>query len=399
MCIIIIKQKEKQKVSKEVLKTSSKINPHGLGIVWLDTFEVSYHKSKEYSILNTNRPYIAHFRYATIGKVNRSNTHPFVCGNNKNELLMMNGSIYGMGNNKVCDTKVLANKLGTMNRHLWKKELSEYEHRFVSINTRTRTFQIYNKELWTKKDGVWFSKDNVLQDNVIAVYGTLKKGYSNYHRYLSSSKFVGKGTTQDKYPLIIEGLPYVVNKKGTGHNVEVNVFKVSKSVFNNIDMLEGHPKWYRREIIPIKLESGKVIKCWIYFNPKQVDKNTKLHKTYTQQNYGYGYGHHSTNWWSGYSKRKSTFGKIKKSKPKKEFTPTLFDWSNNSFDWGTVKPIEDLSVDSCRDNEIVREEDVVNTNPYCVDCYSELQFDEWENYYCNSCGGWFTKSEVLTDSI
>ena len=387
MCIIIVKQKEKQKVSQEVLKTSSKINPHGLGVVWLDTFEVSYHKSKEYGVLNTTRPYIAHFRYATIGKVNKSNTHPFVCGNNKNELLMMNGSIYGMGNDKVCDTKVLANKLGTMNRHLWKKELSEYEHRFVSINTRTRTFQIYNKDMWTRKDGVWYSKDNVLRDNLIAVYGTLKKGYSNYHNYLTNSKYVGGGKTQDKYPLLIEGLPYMVNKKGTGHNVSVDVFKVSNSVFANIDRLEGHPKWYKRIQVPI-IVKGKTLSCWIYFNDKHIGKNSKFHKTYTQTYSPSMYGRHSSNWWDSYSKRKSVVGKVKSYSPKK------YDWSQCSFDFDN-----DMKVDTFREDEIVREEDVVSKNPYCVDCYNELQFDEWENYHCNSCGGWFTKSEVLVDSI
>ena len=108
MCVIIIKQKEglSLNVNAEILKTSSKINPHGLGVVWLDTFKVSYHNSKEYKILNTTRPYIAHFRYATIGKVNKENTHPFICGNNSDELLMMNGTIQGIGNDLMCDSKV-----------------------------------------------------------------------------------------------------------------------------------------------------------------------------------------------------------------------------------------------------------------------------------------------------
>ena len=94
MCVIIIKQKGKQ-VSREVLKNSSRINPHGLGIVWLDTFEVTYHNSKEYGVLDNDRPYIAHFRYATVGAINKANTHPFVCGKNKDELMIMNGTING----------------------------------------------------------------------------------------------------------------------------------------------------------------------------------------------------------------------------------------------------------------------------------------------------------------
>ena len=52
MCVIIIKQAGK-KVPQEVAKTSSRINPHGLGVIWLDTFEVTYHKSNEYKVLFT----------------------------------------------------------------------------------------------------------------------------------------------------------------------------------------------------------------------------------------------------------------------------------------------------------------------------------------------------------
>jgi predicted glutamine amidotransferase len=97
MCIIIIKKKG-LRVSNDILKSSARINPHGLGIVWLDDYKVSYHKSNEFNVLNTSRPFIAHFRYATVGAVNKENTHPFVCGSNKNELLMMNGTIKGLGN-------------------------------------------------------------------------------------------------------------------------------------------------------------------------------------------------------------------------------------------------------------------------------------------------------------
>ena len=182
MCVIIIKQRG-CKVSTEVTKTSARINPHGLGITWLDTFEVTYHKSAEYKVLDTDRPFIAHFRYATVGAIGRENTHPFVCGNSKNEYLMMNGTIQGLGNMKQCDSKILANQLGAMPRPRWKLELAQYDCRFVTINTYTKSFQIYNQKDWIQKDGVWYSKENVLEDNYIAVYGTLKKNYSNYWRY------------------------------------------------------------------------------------------------------------------------------------------------------------------------------------------------------------------------
>lgn len=249
----------------DILKNSARINPHGLGIVWLDTYKVSYHKSKEYKLLDTDRPFIAHFRYATVGAVNRENTHPFVCGNNSDELLMMNGTIKGLGNDKMCDSKVLANKLGLVPRQTWKKGLAKYDCRFVTINTRTRSFQIYNKHLYTHRDGVWYSKTNVLQDNLVAVYGTLKKGYSNYQRYLRTSNHIASGVTANKYPLVVKGLPYLIEREGKGYNVEVDIFSVSNDTLRDLDSLEGHPNFYERKQTEI-LAKGKRYTCWIYFN-------------------------------------------------------------------------------------------------------------------------------------
>ena len=119
MCVIIINQTGKQ-LSKTILRTSSRINPHGLGIVWLDTYETTYHKSSDWKKLVTNRPFIAHFRYATKGKVNKANTHPFVCGQNKHELLMHNGTIPNMGSDTISDSRTLAKALGFLPRHSWK---------------------------------------------------------------------------------------------------------------------------------------------------------------------------------------------------------------------------------------------------------------------------------------
>ena len=60
MCVIIIKQK-KQKIDREILKRSAKVNPHGLGVIWLDSYELSYHKSDKYKILDAS----AQFQRAT----------------------------------------------------------------------------------------------------------------------------------------------------------------------------------------------------------------------------------------------------------------------------------------------------------------------------------------------
>jgi gamma-glutamylaminecyclotransferase len=321
---------------KSVAKSSARINPDGLGIMWLDTYEVSYHKSTEYAKLYTDRPFIAHFRYATIGDVSIENTHPFRCGNNKNEWFMMNGTINELGNKVMSDSRVLANQLGDIPRYNWKRKLEQYPCRFVTINTRTRSYQIYNKHLWTLSDGIWYSKDNVLETNYVAVYGTLKKGYSNYHYYLSSSGYLGNGKTKDKYPLIVSGLPYLINKKGTGHNLEVDVFKVSDITLANLDRLENHPKWYKREPIKIQMKS-RVITCWIYFNGTDVPVGSKMHQSYN---------------------------------PNLLLSPTISKVSSKT--------------------PIIEEPSAI-----CIECYNDLKYDGFNNYYCKSCLGWFSPSEVI----
>lgn len=359
---------------KEVLMNSARINPHGLGVIWLDNFDVNFYKSSEYKKLITDRPFIAHFRYATMGAINKSNTHPFKCGKNENEWLMMNGTIRGIGDHVKSDSWVLADALGEMPRHTWKKELSKYDCRFVTINTRNRTFQVYNKDLWTIKDGVWYSKDNVLEDNLIAVYGTLKKGYSNYWNYLSRAKYVGKGHTVNKYPLIINGLPYLIDEVDNGHNVEVDIFAVSDTKLADLDMLEGHPVWYRRKRTEIRMK-GKVLTCWVYFNIKEkVTKDSVLHKKYTQEYKPW------KKWWDYELPTKSKY------EPKVEPKQSYFHFNDSwLFD-------EDKYP---KETESVNEFDVENESPICAECFHDLEHDFYGNYHCCGCDGWFSEAEVL----
>lgn len=357
MCVIIIKQKNNVMPS-DVAKSSATINPDGLGIVWLDTFEVTYHKSEEYKLLLTDRPFIAHFRYATVGKVGISNTHPFVCGSNKDELLMMNGTIKGMGNHEMCDSKELAISLGDVNRKGWKGKLEQYDSRFVTVNLKTKSFQIYNRNLYTYRDGIWYSKANVLQDNVVAVYGTLKKGFSNYYSYLTKAVYVGRGNTQSKYPLLVSGLPYLVDKKGIGHNVVVDVFKVSDAQLDDIDRLESHPRWYQRKQIPIKV-NGNLIKAWVYFNPQQIKANDIFHKSFKQNN---------------------TFA-------------DLFNFSDTDTEVVNENEKHDTYDIGWNDNDFP-----TDSTPYCVECFNDVDHDGFANYYCSACGEWFTEKDVLNDN-
>lgn len=116
----------------------------------------------------------------------------------------------------------------------------------------------------------------------IATYGTLKKGYNNYKLHLTNSTFIGRGTTQDKYPLIIKDLPYLIDEVGVGHQVEVDVFTVSQQVLGLLDEFEDHPNWYMRKEIPINI-NGNTKNCWLYFSRTESIGDDVFHKTYIQE--------------------------------------------------------------------------------------------------------------------
>jgi hypothetical protein len=125
-------------------------------------------------------------------------------------------------------------------------------------------------------------QSNVLDNDIaVAVYGTLKGGYGN-NFILEDATLVGKGKTADRYPLIIRqgGLPFLLYKLDRGYNVEVEVYLVNKKILRRLDILEGHPEWYRRREIPIVIEEiDTAIKAWVYFGPSEYD-NLVYHEKY-----------------------------------------------------------------------------------------------------------------------
>ncbi len=351
MCVIIIKQKQ-NKIAMQTLENASLVNPHGLGVTWLDTFKTDYLDSSEYAVLNTERPFIAHFRYATIGKVCKENTHPFVCGKNTDELFMMNGTVQGYGNKNMTDTQDIANKLGDMPRASWKKFLSKFKAvRFVSVNTKNKSFQIYNRDLFTYKDGVWYSKTNIFRDNVVAVYGTLKRGHGNYARCLQGqSIYMGSAVTADKYPLIIDGLPFLSPKQGIGHHVEVDVFRVDDETFADLDGLEGHPRWYVREQVPVVLDNGrKVVTAWVYFNDVNIE-GKEHHKSY-----------------------------------ERVAQPRLFAERAEPF-----QPT--IDEDDCFE---VADAEFSDDGHVCPTCFADVEYDGFNNYHCGECDTWHAEKDLI----
>lgn len=136
---------------------------------------------------------------------------------------------------------------------------------------------------WHRRDGIFYSKANCFPDDQkrrVAVYGTLKAGYSN-HRLLETSEFIGTGKTKSSYPLEVEGLPYLHDMEGEGEQVTVEVYDVTPETFQRLDLLEGQPDFYKRKVIPVSMHDWSTTYAWVYFiQNRELDYDTELWDTY-----------------------------------------------------------------------------------------------------------------------
>uniref|UniRef100_T1GP59 Gamma-glutamylcyclotransferase family protein n=1 Tax=Megaselia scalaris TaxID=36166 RepID=T1GP59_MEGSC len=114
-------------------------------------------------------------------------------------------------------------------------------------------------------------KSAVQRMHQVFVYGTLKKGQPN-HYWLTKpengvSKFLAEGKTETKFPLVIGtryNIPFLLDKKGSGHEIEGEIYEVDDKMMGNLDILEDYPEYYDREKQNIKLSNNEITSCWLY---------------------------------------------------------------------------------------------------------------------------------------
>ena len=114
--------------------------------------------------------------------------------------------------------------------------------------------------------------------NKVFVYGTLQKDFGN-HRWMENAGGVllGKAVTADCYPLIVEGLPYLIDKKGEGERVHGELYEITDIA--PLDCLESHPSFYERRVREVELENGSITTAWVYFlNSKDMWWENQDHK-------------------------------------------------------------------------------------------------------------------------
>lgn len=102
----------------------------------------------------------------------------------------------------------------------------------------------------------------MLQRRLLAVYGTLKKGYYNYNAYLKGFEPIFEGFVKIKYKLYSNGrYPMIIKSKDLS-NIFVEVYIVEENLFTQIKALE-EPFGYHYTSIQI-LEINESVNIFVY---------------------------------------------------------------------------------------------------------------------------------------
>ena len=112
----------------------------------------------------------------------------------------------------------------------------------------------------------------------LAVYGTLKRGHGNWSYFLKDANYLGKVKTDKNYSLVVAGLPYMIERAGTG--VKGELFEINEQELAAIDRLEGNPTFYERKSITVTDEAGNKIEVYAYVHPDTFPDTVELREEY-----------------------------------------------------------------------------------------------------------------------
>jgi gamma-glutamylcyclotransferase (GGCT)/AIG2-like uncharacterized protein YtfP len=100
--------------------------------------------------------------------------------------------------------------------------------------------------------------------HLVFVYGSLKKGFPNYHVISEGddSQLIMETTTSDNYDMISLGVFPAVIKQRSWAKIKGEVYAVDDLTMDVLDMLESNGEFYRRELISVDFMEEPV---WCYF--------------------------------------------------------------------------------------------------------------------------------------
>lgn len=120
---------------------------------------------------------------------------------------------------------------------------------------------------------------NKKSQSLIFIYGTLKREACN-SSVMEEVKagFVAEVTTVERYPLVISGLPYLLNQPGRGYHVKGELYDCQSFAIKRLDQFEGHPHLYKRMPVEVIDKAGNQVKVQAYFYQGKI--SGEFHKEY-----------------------------------------------------------------------------------------------------------------------
>ena len=105
--------------------------------------------------------------------------------------------------------------------------------------------------------------------NRVFVYGTLRKGFSNYDYYLTDSGYAGEDEIVGYKMISMGSFPGIFYTGNINDIVHIEIYDVSDKTLKNLDILEGIPRLYKR--FKIKSAAGNTGFIYTISNEKIID--------------------------------------------------------------------------------------------------------------------------------
>lgn len=112
----------------------------------------------------------------------------------------------------------------------------------------------------------------MLLTDKLFVYGTLKKNFSN-HDFLKDAEYLYDAYTLTKFQMLDLGYYPALVKDDNGYCIKGEIYKINKKILDDIDILEGYPHFYTRELIPTNMSNFMVYVYYLKNNLKNYNNS------------------------------------------------------------------------------------------------------------------------------
>jgi gamma-glutamylcyclotransferase (GGCT)/AIG2-like uncharacterized protein YtfP len=101
----------------------------------------------------------------------------------------------------------------------------------------------------------------------VLIYGELRLGFWKDY-ILNGATHLGTGRTCEHYALYVASFPYAMRHESR-YPIVGEIFRVNEKTLEHLDLLQGHPYWYRRLLVPIEVGEDRH-DAWVYFGQDPV---------------------------------------------------------------------------------------------------------------------------------